>query len=321
MRRFSILVAVLAICTSGCVRTRADGDRESRVASALFTQFESVVHEEPSLLSSSGGYNHLSEHEAGNLRFPFAYLKGALETADIRSYSDLLSNSDAVLVGAKEFRPPIGLGAVRSKRCYVAILKDRSAFDFHRYFHQDTLLPVAGPPVWSWSAALSEFGENDSKSSSLFGAQVGNSYVLVSNDLQELQTLAALLGSDHENLQALNSVRTWASIRQYDIWGYRRYSHTDVADKMAAGMADVGPGAEALAFFLDSRKNVIALRLFVKPPSDQGTVTMMNSRATLPPLKPLGDGEWETTIALTGDEESFERTFIVVGLFGFPVYL
>jgi hypothetical protein len=279
------------------------------------------MYEEPALLSSSRTYNHLSSQEASNLRFPFAYLKGALDTVDGRTYSDLLANSEAILVGAKDFRPPAGLGAVRSQRCYVAILKNRSAFDFRRYFHQAGVASAAGMPVWNWTATLSEFGENDTRSSSLYATQVGQSYALVSNDLNELQTLAERLASREGDLQALNSIHDWASLSQHDVWGYRRYRHIGVVDRMAAGMADVGSSAEALAFFLDHNQKAIVLRLYLNPPSDERTVTMMNSRATFPPLKPSGRGMWEATIPLSGNEESFERTFIVVGLFGFPVYL
>jgi hypothetical protein len=321
MRRISVLLAAVAILLSGCARTRAEADRDSRAASALFADFESVLYEEPALLSSSGAYNHLSGQETGNLRFPFVYLKGALDTVDSRTYADVLANSEAVLVGAKDFRPPSGLGAVRSQRCYVAILKSRSGFDFRRYFHEPAANSADGMPIWSWTAKLSEFGENDTKSSSIYAAQVGQSYALVSNDLKELQTLAARLSSHDGDSQPLTGVREWSSVSRHEVWGYRRYRHTGVVDQMAAGMTDVRPGAEALAFFLDSREKAIVLRLFLNPPADERTVALINSRATLPPLKPSGGGVWETTIPLAGNEESSERTFIVVGLFGFPVYL
>lgn len=321
MWRNSILAIALATFLSGCARTRADANHESRVASALFAQFESVIYEQPALLSSPGAYDDLSEREAGNLRFPFAYLNGALDAVDSRTYSNLLTNSETVLVGAKDFRPPAGLGAVRSQRCYVAILKSRSEFDFHQYFHQASAASAAGMSVWEWTAKLSEFGENDPRPSLLYATQVGQSYALVSNDLNDLETLAERLTSRDGELRVLNDVHDWGFLSQHDVWGYRRYRHTGVADRMAAGMTDVGPGGEALAFFVDPGKKVIVLRVYLNPPSDERTVTMMNSRATLPPLKPSRAGLWDARIPLSGNEESSERTFIVVGLFGFAVYM
>src|SRR4029077_11143085 len=106
-------------------------------------------------------------------------------------------------------------------------------------------------------AKLSEFGENDTKSSSIYATQVGQSYALVSNDLKDLQTLAARLSSHDGDSQSLTGVREWSSVSRHEVWGYRRYRQTGVVDQMAAGMTDVGAGAEALAFFLDSPKKAI----------------------------------------------------------------
>jgi hypothetical protein len=320
MLRISVLVAVLSTFLSGCGRGQA-AKRESHVASALLAQFESVIYEEPSLLARSGAYRGLSEGEANTLRFPFVYLRGALESIGSSTYADLLGNSEGALVGAKDFRPPVGLGAVRSQRCYVVILKPRSAFDFRKYFHKGAVASAAGMPVWNWTAKLNEFGENDPKPSSLYAAQVGQSYALVSNDLSELQLLAANLRSPSDELQVPEGVRNWSSLSRHDVWGYRRYAHASVTDRMAAGMADIGPGAEALAFFLDLHRKAIAVRLYLNPPTDERTVAMINSQATLPPLHPTGSGVWETDILLSGNEQALERTFIVIGLFGFAVYV
>jgi hypothetical protein len=168
---------------------------------------------------------------------------------------------------------------------------------------------------------VGEFGENDPKPSSLFATQVGRSYALVSNDLKELQVVAQRLASSDGDSEALNGIREWESVRQHEVWGYRRYRHSGIVDPMAAGMADVTPGVEALMFFLDSKKKAGVLRLFLKSHADERTVAMMNSRATLPPLKPSGVGAWQTTFPLAGDENSFEHLADVVGLFGFATYV
>jgi hypothetical protein len=123
--------------------------------------------------------------------------------------------------------------------------------------------------------------------------------------------------------RTLSEIREWKSVSQHEVWGYRRYRHTGIADPMAAGVADVTSSAEALIFLLNSDKKAGVLRLLA---SDDSTAEKMNAgmakaRVAWTPLKPSGAGAWETTIPFSGDEQSADRTFVVVGLFGFPVYL
>lgn len=182
---------------------------------------------------------------------------------------------------------------------------------------------AAGAPVWNWGAKLGEFGEGDPRASSLYGAVVASSYFLVSNDLAELQAVADKLASRVDNSpRTLAGIREWESVSGHKLWAYRRYHHTAIVDPMAAGMTAVTPGAEALMFFLTSDKKGV-LRLLA---SDETTPEKMNTEMTKariewPPLKPSGPGAWETTIPFSSDEQSADRTFAVVALFGFPVYL
>jgi len=322
MLRSTTAAVALAFLLLGCGRgVTADANRQSHVAGVLFAQFETVYSSKASLLASSNGYGGLSAQDADTLALPFGYLLAALNSLGNQSSADMLANSDVVLVGAKDFLPPAGLGPVRSKRCYVVVLRNQSRFDLHKYFQGAPTASSVGMPLWSWSAKLGEFGENDPKPSSLHATQVGQSYVLVSNDLQELQSLAEHLASSSADFQSPSGVRDWTSVTQHEVWGYRRYRHNDVVDPMAAGMADVTPGAEALTFYFDSKRKAGVLGLLLKSPADERTVARMNSRAVLPPLKPSGVGAWQTTFPLTGDEDSFEHLANVAGLFGFATYV
>jgi hypothetical protein len=322
MRRVLALSLVLLILAS-CSRRTTNSTAESDAASGLSRQFETVFYETSQFLSSSAAYDHLSAQETNNLQFPFVYLRGALDALKNHASADLLANSDAVLVGARDFHPPAGLGAVRSQRCYVAILKDGGGFDFRKYLREGPLFSDVGTPVWNWSASLGEFGEGDPKPSSLYATQVGQSFVLVSNDVHELQTLAQQLASPGRNSETSNDIREWASVSKHEVWGYRRYRHVGIADPMAAGMADVTGSAEELIFFVQPDHKTLVLQLFAE---DQGTAERINAgmtkaRIAWSPLGPSGTGSWDSTIRLSGDENSAELTFIVVGLFGFAVYL
>ena len=318
-----IVPIILAVMVLGCDRSVAQTVQESRAASALFGDFETVFYSKSHLLSSPHAYKQLSKLEARNLRFPFAYVQGALDSLESPASDAVLASSDSILLGAKDFLPPAGLGPVRSQRCYVVVLKNRSAFDLSKYFHTTSVVSAAGMPVRTWTAKLGEFGENDQRPSALYAVQVGQSYVLVANDLKELQFLAKHLASTGLDSHTLSEIREWESVSQQEVWGYRRYRHTGIVDTMAAGMADVTPGAEALIFFLNSDKRTAVLRLLASDDSTTEKINAEMAKANIawPPLKPSGPGTWETTISFSGDENSADRTFIVVGLFGFPVYL
>lgn len=314
------MLVLLVLLYSGWAK--GSGAIQSSVASLFFQQFETVFYSKADLLSGSGNYGNLSKTDANALRVPFAYLLTALDSLGNGASADALANTEAVLAGAKDFRPPAGLGGVHSQSCYVLVLRKGSAFDFHKYFHQPAAASGAGKPVWSWSAKLGEFGEKDPRPSSLYATQVAQLYTLVCNDSAELDHLAGRLSSPDRDSQdpTGSGIRDWASFSQHDVWGYRRYRHTGIANRDAAGMTNVTPGAEALIFFLVPAKKAGVLQL-LNSPTDQRTASNMNAAARLPPLRSVGSGVWETTIQLSGDQGSSERMVAMMWLFGFGLYL
>jgi hypothetical protein len=318
-KSFFLLVSILIVTG----RDSATPDRERAAASVLFERFETVLYSKSDLLSAPQAYHQMSAQDTNYLRFPFAYLSKGLDSAGKQISAEMLESAIAVLVGARDFQPPKGLGGVRSQRCYVVILGDHNAFQLQKYFHQAPQTSAAGSHVWKWSAKLGEFGEGDTKPSSLYTTQIGHSYVLVSNDLSELQTVADRLSSSNQDAPVLAGIREWESVRHHEIWGYRHYRHSGVADPVAAGMSDVTPAAESLIFFVDVDKKVGVLRLLA---SDNSTADKINSaitsaRSAFPPLKTSGGGASETMIPFAGDEATSERVFMVMGLFGFGIYL
>jgi hypothetical protein len=205
MRTAPILLAYLL---SGCAQSAADRNHESRAASALFGEFETVFYANRDLSSGAGAFGRLSERNAEDLRAPFAYFLGAFYWIGKQVPAEILSNSAAVLMGAKDFQPPNGLGPVHSQRCYVVVLGKWSKLDLRKYFNYEPVASAAGAPVWNWGANLGEFGEEDPRASSLYAAAVANSYLLVSNNLVELQSIADKLTSPKDDRsQTLTRIR------------------------------------------------------------------------------------------------------------------
>lgn len=320
--------AILRMCTApillaylllGCGRSGAEPNHESRAAAALFGEFETVFYAKRDLSSRAGAFGQLSEKNAEELRAPFAYFLGAFYWMGKQVPAEILSNSAAVLMGAKDFQPPKGLGPVHSQRCYVVVLGKWSTLDLRKYFNYGPVASTAGAPVWNWGANLGEFGEEDPRASSLYAAVVANSYLLVSNNLRELQSIAdKLTAPTDDGSQTLSKIREWELVSQQELWGYRRYRHTGIVAGDASGIRDVTPSAEALVFFLDSKKKACVLRLLA---SDGSTTEKINTWGVFPPLRLASAGTWETTIPLANDEQTSDRMFYVFGLFGFPVYL
>jgi hypothetical protein len=285
--------------------------RESNAAAALFEHFETVFHVTPDQLSGSRDTDYGSF-----VGIPFAYLLAGLGAVDTQIPATILASSEAVLVGDKDYRLPNGLGRVGSTFCYVVVLQRRGAFDLAKHFNKPTVAAVAGNPVWDWSAMLGEFGENDLRPSSLYATQLGQSYLLVSNNLDELQGLARRLTSDNNGSKVLPGIREWQDVSQHRFWGYRRYHHPESAvERAAGGTREIAPTAEALIVYTDSKERKGVLRLLSSSTEDQ-TARNINSTKMIPALKPSGVRAWQTTFPLS-DANPFPNTsFGVLWLFG-----
>jgi hypothetical protein len=329
MKHLSLIYAApiaLVVLLSGCHRNQepSQGTLELRASSALVGEYETIFYSKSRLLAPDAAtYLHISDTESSHLTYPFAYMQGALDNFGSGANSSMIANSVAVLVGAKNFHAPAGLGSVRSQRCYVVILKRKSTFDLRKYITSAPVASAAGVPVFSWGAKLGEYGEDDPKSSTLYASQLGQSYVLISNDLQGLEKIAERLGSVNKGVQSASEIPEWGTLSQHGVWAYRKCRYIEIIDPPdAAGMTDVTSSADSLVFYFNSDNRTGVLQLIA---SDKSTAERFNARNTLtretwPPLKQLSAREWETTIPLSGDDASADRIFVVVGLFGFPVY-
>ena len=124
---------------------------QDHVAALLFKNFETVVHSTPTLISATR-----PERVASYERVAFNYMLAGLNALDKRAVPAILADSEAILVGSKDFVPPDGLGMTRSTRCYVIVLRKTGSLNFSRYF-KTTATPA--PLILNWSAALGEFGD------------------------------------------------------------------------------------------------------------------------------------------------------------------
>jgi hypothetical protein len=314
-RRLALML--LVFLSSGCTKHAANAADQQRAASAMFDLFEAIFYVKSDLLSCPGGYKGLPQQDTNTLRAPFAYLLQGLDALGKSASQEMLSSSDAALVGAKNFRPPAGstgLGDVQSQFCYVIVLGARSTFDLSKVASKSGVMSSAEGTAWKWSAKGTE---GHPEPHVFFASQGAHSYVLISNNLDGLHAMAAKL-SAIDTAPTMSSIRDWESISQHEEWGYRVYRHIEADSKDAAGTVDVTPDVQALAFFVHFKQKAGVLRLF-SPTA--GTADKMNAARLLSPFKAAGTGAWETIIPLTGDRKSSDQLFVAMSWFGFGVYL
>jgi len=303
-----------AILLSGCHRGMADLN-QSQAASILADHYETVFYAKADLVKSSAGYRALSVKTANSLRIPFSDLLGSLQSLGDRVPSEVLDAANFVFVGAKDFQAPHGLGAVQSQFCFVVALRKGSQFDIGNLAKTSPLISSVGEGVWTWETKPTE---GQSQSQRYFALQSPHAYLLVSSDIASLRAMSGELGAKNRKaLQLPKGIPDWQTLSQHDLWGYRRYRHSEVQDKNAAGTNDVTSTATALLFYIDAGKKDAMLRLLA---SDGSTAQKMNAAGKLPQLRAIDAGSWETNVSLA-DESSVERVLAAMWLFGFGVYL
>lgn len=313
-----ILVALLLVCSFGCKGVGAQRADENQAAAALFAQFDTVFFASGRLVSEHGSEDSTGGGSLDLLALPFTELQGALRALSANVATNLLTNSYAVLVGAKHFTAPKGLGPVHSDRCYVVISKGRK-FDFAGELRGAATASVAGMRVVNWSAQLGEFGEEDKRSSEFYASQVGDVYVLIANDEEELQATAKALSSVISPNAVLDTIPEWKQFQDYEIWGYRRYKRAESGDQSAADPSFPINSAEGLAFGVDFNKDAATVNL-VSSSTDEEAVLKANPATKPLVFKRQGSRVWSLTIPLA-HEKAADQLYRVMSLFGFGAFV
>lgn len=302
---------VLTLLLAACEGAMANMPLES-AASVLFERFETVFYAHASLLSEPS----VTQTDVRALRIPFAELLDGLHMLGGTAAADVMSSSEAVLVGAREFSRPVGLGSVQSKFCYIVVLASGNAFDVRVHFRVPPNFFVGSTAFWNWPVRASEGHPGPS---SLYLTQIKH-YLLISSDRSEIEAVSTRLESSDKSGTARVTVWEWQYLAAHEIWGYRRYSSDSIGDKEASGLAGIFPAPQVLTLVADPRKRICSLR-FLTSVSDRQARSDLNTRTSIPPLKEMSPGVWETTISLAGDEGTLEQLALVMGLFGFGIYL
>jgi hypothetical protein len=318
-RQVYTLLLLLATVFAGSEKAMAGTDQQLRAASALFSHFETVFFVAGSHLSEDS----LDEppREASNMVLsPLYELREAMKALAGNHAAGLLSGNDAILVGARDFLPPKGLGPVRSQRCYIIVLRGHSTVDLDAHSGTASILTVAGTKVLGWSAAIGEFGEEDPRPTSFYANTINGQYILVSNNLDDLKTISETLSSATNPNRVLEEIREWKQIKGYAVWGYRRYKRRKTGDATVGDASLAIASAEALTFRVDFGAKVCVLSVSGSEANVDGAIKG-NPTAAFLPFRRQGLGTRSSTILLSDNQQSTDQLFAAISLLGFGAFI
>jgi hypothetical protein len=296
-------------------RCHAQTGTEVRAASVLFKQFEVVAYTKTAFLSSSEPHGVADVDSESHLRLPFLALLGSLRYLGKTTETGIEESYSSVVVGAREFISPQGLGMVNSSTCYIGILRSGAQPNIASYFRQATYESIEGRQVWTWSVPPYE---GYPKPTTFYAAQIEDSYFVLSNNLQDFQAVTTSLTASEHATAAFMGVPGWNAFSTQDYWLYRSIRRSGAVDPNAAGTSLLAPDVSAIIFFADAGKR-------------QGTVRVLSSDTTmktkpnvlpdseLSRLQPQGAGVWQASLPLGADEPSFDTMFHLFYFLGYGV--
>jgi hypothetical protein len=333
MMRFSKLLLALTLLLVAC-RANATANGGAPATAALFDQYETVFYTNTDLSSKFSSFKGLSRQTAGALSVPFGDLIYGLDLLDPYASADMLAKSEAVLMGGKGFIPPEGEGAARVSRfCYVVNFGTKGRPDFKKYAAKAHEASMAEEPVWSWQVHSPDpRGQNVT----YYAAQIRDSYLVVSNDLGELQAITKKLISSDDSSTTLSGIRDWVILSQHEYWGYRRVRHDGVVEKDAGRLEFTMPGAETVIMFADIKKKTATVRVLGVHANEVVAMTKKKEEQQLEAVKRLGMRQsfaapsefkaidartLEKMFSLTGGEQGEGEIINSMGLFGFEMLI
>jgi hypothetical protein len=319
-------IALLTIMLSLVIVSAAAAgtDDEHRAAAALFNRYETIFYTNTDLSTPLTPYKGLSRPAATSLTIPFGNLPAGLDLLNKHASSEILGSADAVLMGARDFIPPRGAGDAGHPGLFsfIVVFGKQSIPTIRDYFPQTPAASETPVPIWKWVADLYE----REPPVTYYAAQVGRSYLVFSNDLGELQKIAAELTSSGDVSKSLTAVPDWSFVSGHEYWGYRFIRRKGSVEKDVAALDQFMPGAESIMFWVDVKQKAGLLRLL----GSQGTkraVANINQQFAAEPsgtpmsFQPDGAGVWDAPFSLSGGQIAMGRIWEIMSYFGFTILI
>ena len=236
-----------------------------------------------------------------------------LEALPAKAKDDLFGTSTAILVGAEDFRPPEGLGAVRSSTCYVATF-EQSIPDLTALLQIRPTSTSNGLQTWRWSAPPSE---GHPEPFLFYLSQLDSQQLVICSQLALLESVQVAFDRGIQE-----SVPDDAPVSgPHGYWGYRRYRHVESGDAVASGLDAVSKSAEWLSFQVDPQQSLGILRLRASDGTAAERLASATANLEFGPLNLVDGNTWEVRVPFAGNQAIGEQVFQIMSLFGFGIYL
>jgi hypothetical protein len=316
-RRLFAAIASIAFSSLGILVCHAQTDTETHAASVLFKQFETVAYTRTDFLPSLDKDDPNENDGLSDMRFPFLGLLGGLKSLGPNTIRDFKKSYSAVLVGAKDFVGPSGLGMVSSRMCYIGILRGSEQPVIESDFRQTAKESIDGRQVWTMSMPPYE---GHPQQTEFYAAQIGSSYFVLTNDRQVfLEATRSLTSAESSTPQSI-TVSGWETFSTHKYWAYRLFRRSGVINLDAAGMKYLTPDVISLSFFADVDKGESFIQVLSSDTSMK-TIPRILPESALNPPQPQGAGIWQTAIPLSNVDTGTYPLFRVFYCFGFGLAL
>lgn len=300
-RRWIATMMVAAVQMCACSLGHAQKDNETRAASALFERFETVAFTDSRFLLNFKSDSQNDESLNG-LRLPFVELIAGLTMLSQTAEDDFNNATNAMLVGAKDFRAPEGLGLVSSQKCYIGILADGLPGALASDMSKAAVASIEGQKVWTWSMPPYE---GHPRSTPFYAAQVGNYYFVMGNNREEFMAIVHALSSPDTASFLLSNAFDWDNFSKHQYWACRLIRRGGVIDPEGAALTRLNSDAVAISFSADISKREAVIRVLSSDP-DMKSAPRVLPGPQLQRFHQKPGRIWEATVSLTQDRAGSE---------------
>ena len=308
-RRIFMGPLLMVLFPAGAFSGQAQTDYRMRAASVLLKTYETVVYARPGLLSSAGVGQQLA--------LPFDEFVGSLNALGPNSLGELRPHYTDLFVGARDFSMPEGLGAVASRRCYIAVATDDAQGNIDRVFQQAKQQYIGGRQVWRW--AMPPSGGRP-KLAEFYAATVGSRLLIVANNQEDFVAVINDLTSSVLPSISADRASVWKNLNAHEYWAYRVFRRSGIRDSAAAAISGVTANISALTFFADVDTGSGMIRIFCTNGSIGGAPEVLPA-FEMAQMQPTGAGIWEAGIPLSNDERTNSTLFQLFYFLGFGVII
>ena len=312
---WKLVTLILLVTLSATVDSRAQGTLEERTAMALSRNYETVFGVDGALVTKSELSALTHETQAIILSRPYHLLIAGLKSSDKHVLGKLSNGNAKVLLGARNFRPPQGLGMIVAHYCYVLIYDDSQVPDWNRVFAGSIKVRAEGKLWWKWSAKLNEFGEEDRRESTFFATKGDGPYILITNTLSQLKTLVGIDAQIKNTSGGQNAEGDLKTLLEHRMWGWRDLQLTQ-NDSLDIVPQCILSNFDRLAFYTDFAGNNYYTRVTTKADNTDYPPCFVKSPSTAPFVH-RRKNMWESQDEFANDlNDSKLRSVIVLLGFG-----